>query len=235
MPGVLIFGGTTEGRELAKRYPRSLVCVTSAYARALLPADTDCRVGAMDAAAMENLIRQMRPERVIDATHPYAARATAAIRACCERLHVPYQRVARPVSPGAWRQYVRAVADTAAAVDALREAQGNILLTTGSHTAADYAAALDVSHLWVRVLPTREALALCADAGIPASHVIAMQGPFSEALNAALYDQLDIRVLVTKDSGKPGGVAEKVIPALKRDMEVILIERPKEEPCAENR
>ena len=235
MPGVLIFGGTTEGRDLAKKYPRSLVCVTSNYARALLPGNTNCHVGALDPAAMESLMRRMMPEKVIDATHPYAARATETIRACCERLRIPYQRIARPVSPGAWRQYVRPVADTAAAIDALKSIQGNILLATGSRTAANYAAALDVNRLWVRVLPTQEALALCLDAGIPAAHIIAMQGPFSEALNAALYDQWNISVLVTKDSGKPGGVSEKVIPALKRDMEVILIERPKEETFAENR
>ncbi|MBQ9197822.1 MAG: precorrin-6A reductase [Clostridia bacterium] len=235
MPGVLIFGGTTEGRELAKKYPRSLVCVTSDYARALLPGDTDCRVGVLDGPAMESLMRRMKPDTVIDATHPYAARATETIRGCCEKLRIPYQRVARPVSPGAWRQYAHAVADTAEAVEALKRTEGNILLTTGSHTAAEYAAALDTSRLWVRVLPTAEALSLCLEAGIPASHIIAMQGPFSEALNAALYDQFSIRVLVTKDSGQPGGVAEKVIPALKREMEVILIKRPKEELCAENR
>lgn len=235
MPGVLIFGGTAEGRELAKRYPRALVCVTSEYARGLLPRETDCRVGALDAAAMEGLIRRMRPELVIDATHPYAVRATETIRGCCERTGIAYQRVARPVSPGAWRSYVRAVPDTASAIEALRQTQGNILLTTGSHTAAEYAAALDPERLWVRVLPTVEALSLCAEAGIPASHIIAMQGPFTEALNAALYDQLQINVLVTKDSGRPGGVTEKVVPALKRDMEVILIERPKEETCAGNR
>ena len=60
------------------------------------------------------------------------------------------------------------------------------------------------------------------------SHIIAMQGPFSQAFNAALYDQLDIKVMVSKDSGAQGGVAEKVIPALERDIHVILIDRPKE-------
>ena len=69
---------------------------------------------------------------------------------------------------------------------------------------------------------------LCESAGILPAHIIAMQGPFSAALNAALYDQLDIRVMVTKDSGVQGGVPEKVLPALERDIHVILIERPEE-------
>ena len=103
-----------------------------------------------------------------------------------------------------------------------------MLLTTGSHTLGAFAAAADPSRLYARVLPTAEALSLCAAAGIPASHVIAMQGPFSRALNAALYDQLGIAVLVTKDGGREGGVEEKVLPALERGIGVILIERPGE-------
>ena len=47
-------------------------------------------------------------------------------------------------------------------------------------------------------------------------------------LNAALYDQFAIRAMVSKDSGAAGGAEEKVLPALARDIHVILIRRPKE-------
>jgi precorrin-6x reductase len=36
-----------------------------------------------------------------------------------------------------------------------------------------------------------------------------MQGPFTPALNAALYDAWSIRAMVSKDSGEPGGVTGK--------------------------
>ena len=65
--------------------------------------------------------------------------------------------------------------------------------------------------------------------GMVQSHVIAMQGPFSRDFNAALYDQLRIRTMVSKDSGQPGGVADKVLPALERGIDVVMIERPKED------
>ena len=70
---------------------------------------------------------------------------------------------------------------------------------------------------------------LHAPAGMVQSHVIAMQGPFSRDFNAALYDQLRIRTMVSKDSGQPGGVADKVLPALERGIDVVMIERPKED------
>ncbi len=127
--------------------------------------------------------------------------------------------------------------DAEAAAGAIKDTRGPVLLTTGSHTLSLYTRAADPARLWARVLPTKEALELCESAGIPASHIIAMQGPFSRALNAALYDQLEIRTMVTKDSGRAGGVEEKVIPALAREIHVIMIDRPGEgviTPCAEN-
>ena len=137
---------------------------------------------------------------------------------------------------GSWRRDVQHVSEPEAAALALQATEGPVLLTTGSHALLPYARAVDPARLFARVLPTKEALDLCAAAGIPASHIIAMQGPFTRAFNAALYDQLDIRVMVTKDSGQTGGVEEKVIPALEREIHVIMIDRPKEGammPCAE--
>ena len=86
------------------------------------------------------------------------------------------------------------------------------------------------------VLLTTASLAACESAGIPHSHIIAMQGPFSTQLNDALYAQLKIAVMVTKDSGEAGGVSGKVLPALSRGIHVIAIRRPQEESiCGENR
>ena len=233
MHGTVIFGGTAEGREAAARMRESgerfVVCVTSEYAKSLLPEGTPCHVGALDERAMLAFLKEMSPARVIDATHPYAARATKNIRACCEALRLPYERIERPVSEGAWRQDVEHVKDSESAARALLRTGGNILRTTGSRTLSVYTSLVDPARLWARVLATGEALALCEAAGIPPAHIIAMQGPFSAAFNAALYDMLDIRAMVSKDSGEKGGVAEKVIPALERDIHVILIDRPREE------
>ena len=233
MAGIVIFGGTAEGRQAAERLlgqnDEVTVSVTSAYARSLLPEGMKCHVGRLDREDMLAWLAETRPERVVDATHPYAVAATKNIRECCERLRIPYERLERPMQEGAWREEVQMVPDTEAAAEALGNTEGPVLLTTGSHTLIQYTRAVNPERIWARVLPTKEALEICAEAGLPASHIIAMQGPFTEALNGALYDQLGIRTMVTKDSGKAGGVEEKVIPALKREMHVIMIGRPREE------
>lgn len=233
MGKLLIFGGTTEGRqasvEAALQGNQVTVCVTSAYARSLLPLDIDCHVGVLDETSMLAFIKERRPSCIIDATHPFAIRATATIHSCAQQLNLPYRRIERPKQDTlSWRNDVQWVQDTAYAAHALSLTKGNILLTTGSHTVNIYTAQIDPQRLYVRVLPTVQALDLCLAAGVVPSHIMAMHGPFSQALNAAIYDQLDIRVMVSKDSGAAGGVEEKVIPALARDIQVILIKRPEE-------
>ena len=128
-----------------------------------------------------------------------------------------------------WRDAVTWAGNSEEAAALAALCAGNILLTTGSHTLSVYAKVIEPERLFVRVLPTHQALDLCAAAGMVQSHVIAMQGPFSRDFNAALYDQLRIRTMVSKDSGQPGGVADKVLPALERGIDVVMIERPKED------
>jgi len=233
MERVLIFGGTTEGREAAASWTAKgrsvIVSVTTHYARSLLPPDTRCHVGVLEEPAMLAFVRQTAPDLIVDATHPYAVRATASIARCAEALGIPCQRIQRPDSICAedWED-VQRVPGAEAAAQALLQTDGPILLTTGSHTLSVYTAAIDPARLYARVLPTVQAIELCGQCGILPSHIIAMQGPFFQALNAALYDQYGIRAMVTKDSGDAGGVTEKIVPAIQRNIRVILIDRPKE-------
>ena len=179
---------------------------------------------------MKAWLMQERPERIIDATHPFAVRATQTIRACADALHIPYVRIERAADRREdWRDAVTWAGNSEEAAALAALCAGNILLTTGSHTLSVYAKVIEPERLFVRVLPTHQALDLCAAAGMVQSHVIAMQGPFSRDFNAALYDQLRIRTMVSKDSGQPGGVADKVLPALERGIDVVMIERPKED------
>ncbi len=228
MAVTLIFGGTAEGRLAAEKEKDAVVCVATEYGASLLPAGTQCRIGRLEQSEMKALMLEEQPTRVIDATHPYAVRATANIRACCAELDIPYERISRPAVSGSWSTLVRHARNPKEAARMLSETGGNILLTTGSQTLDIFASVIPVQRLWVRVLPTPVALDLCNHSGILPSHIIAMQGPFSPELNGALYDQFDIQVMVTKDSGKAGGLEEKVLPALAREMDVIVIDRPEE-------
>jgi precorrin-6A/cobalt-precorrin-6A reductase len=53
-----------------------------------------------------------------------------------------------------------------------------------------------------------------------------MQGPFTQKFNEALWEQLKIDVVITKESGSIGGTEEKVQACLNLKIPVIILERP---------
>ena len=78
------------------------------------------------------------------------------------------------------------------------------------------------------MLPSHEGIAACEAAGIPHRNIIAVQGPFSEELNAALLRQYRIAWVVTKDGGAAGGFPEKARAAERCGAKLIVLRRPKE-------
>lgn len=225
---ILIFGGTSEGAELARRLPRpglnvTLSVATDYGARLLEGTGVQVLQGRLNEEQMCTLMANY--DLVVDATHPYAVEVSRNVRAAAERAGVLLRRLLRPDEgeQGDWTQ----VPDAAAAAERLKALPGNVLLTTGSKDLAAYTALPDYrDRVWVRILPSQESLAHALALGYPPRHIIAMHGPFSEELNLALLRQYDIRVLVTKRSGRAGGFDEKIRAARRSGTAVLAIQRP---------
>ncbi|WRS26325.1 precorrin-6A reductase [Oscillospiraceae bacterium MB08-C2-2] len=233
MKNLLIFAGTTEGRALTQRlaaYPVHLtVCVATDYGRELLP-PTGKRLRILterlDCAQMEALMRQEAFACVVDATHPYADEATRNIAEAARRAGVPYLRLLREQSMVGDCLYFSSLAE---AVEGLEALPGNILAATGSKELELYTRISGFeSRVYPRVLPTVEALEKCRELGFARSNIIAMQGPFSIALNKALLEQYSIGLLVTKDGGPQGGFAQKQEAAEASGARLVVIGRPTE-------
>ena len=90
---------------------------------------------------------------------------------------------------------------------------------------------VDATHPYA-VDATRNIRAAAVQAGVeyrrPHRNIIAMQGPFSLAMNKALITQFQIRYLVTKDGGAAGGFAEKVQAAADTGAQLVVLRRPPE-------
>ena len=220
---IILFGGTTEGRVLTRRlsglgHDVTVSVATPVGAEGLEGASI--RVGRLEGQAMTDLIRGHA--LCIDATHPYAQLVRENIRAACQKTGVPLRRVSRPKSEAAGCVEVETSREAA---DYLADTEGNILLTTGAKELSAFRA-LDSARLYARVLPTHESLAACEAIGLPHRNILALWGPFSKELNAALLRQYDIRWLVTKDGGSAGGFPEKIQAARQTETKVLVIRRP---------
>ena len=231
-PNVLVFGGTTEGRELSEWLAARGSCVVvvsslTEYGGSLIAdlPNVESLTGRMLPADMVELLSRRRFACVVDATHPYAAGVSASIASACETRGVALLRVLREGEPeGPWTS----VDSPKHAADLVAHAPGAVLLTTGSNDLGVYVEAMGdyAERLYVRVLPVTKSLAKAEGLGIPASHVIAMQGPFSKELNSALIHEFGIETLVTKASGKAGGFWEKVEAARECGIDLVVISRP---------
>ena len=139
---LLLFAGTTEGRELAEYLAGCKVqvtaCVATEYGETLISPQTNLTVhaGRMDRQQMQQLIQQEGFDLVIDATHPYAAVVTQNIAAACAQTDVPLYRCLRESEQGQDElegyPHLLMAQDTEQAAHLLEEIEGNILLTTGS-------------------------------------------------------------------------------------------------------
>ncbi|MCD7928011.1 MAG: precorrin-6A reductase [Oscillospiraceae bacterium] len=230
---LLIFGGTAEGTELARLLPKRGYRVTVSVATdygALMLADcaAQVRVGRLDELEMTALMQSRPFLAVIDATHPYADRATENIHAAAEKVGLSYRRLIRPEGQAEPGWLTAATAQEAA--QRLNDLPGNVLLTTGSKDLAAFTAVEGYEQrLRVRILASEESLHKALSLGYPPNHIIAMHGPFSKELNLALLRQFQIQTLVTKRSGLAGGFREKAEAAREADAALLVIQRPSRE------
>ena len=227
---LVIFSGTTEGREFSRAAAALGAAVTVCVATDLGAEEQGSAPGVMvhagrlDADEMAALLRDAA--LCVDATHPYATEATHNIRAAAGMAGVEYHRLLRRASELPAGSVVLPGAGEAAAY--LADKAGRILLTTGAKELPAFAA-LDPARLYPRVLPTLSGITACETAGVPHRNIIAMQGPFTLGLNVALMQQFEIDYLVTKDGGAQGGFAEKAEAAAQCGAQLIVLRRPDEQ------
>ncbi|WP_242651768.1 precorrin-6A reductase [Ruminiclostridium cellulolyticum] len=224
---VLVFSGTTEGREisqfLADKGVSVTACVATEYGNMVMPSDSriEVRTGRL---TEEQIIKMVSDYSfVIDATHPYAELVTKNIKSACNSTGVEYIRLLRPsISAGK----VIEVNDTKEAVKYLNKVEGNILLTTGSKELEAFTGVSDYdTRIFARVLPSAEVVDKCNKLGFKGKTLICMQGPFSYEMNIATLKQINARYLVTKDTGSAGGFQEKISAAEALGVTVVLISR----------
>lgn len=228
---VLILGGTTEARALAKALtttpepppptlpgppPTVISSLAGRTSAPLLPAG-EVRTGGF--GGVEGLVAYMRERRVdvlVDATHPFAARISANAAAAAARSGVPLLALRRPgwcEHPGDDWHRVPGLAEAAALLPRLGR---RVFLTTGRQEIAAFA---DVDECWF--------LARSVEPPTPPMprrlEVVLDRGPFSLDSELRLLRDHRIDVLVTKDSG---GAAAKLAAAREVRIPVVMVDRP---------
>ena len=118
-------------------------------------------------------------------------------------------------------------ADMNSCAEALEHTEGNILAATGVKELAKYTELTGWrERVYARILASKESLEEADRLGFQGSHLICMQGPFSEELNTAMLRAVGARYLVTKESGTAGGFPEKARAAENAGAVLVVVGRP---------
>ena len=237
--GVLIFGGTSEGRDIAWRLSGlgipCMVCVATEYGRYAMGNDNgsnspEIHVGRMNEDEMKQFITGGKYSLVVDATHPHANEVSQNIRRALKGTDIGLIRFRRNVA-GSFDEAekfdrIRYFDSFKNCVEALGEVRGNILFTTGVKELPGIAREEILKRAYVRILPSAESLEIARSAGVPQSHIIAVQGPFSQRMNETMMEEYNIKLLITKASGDAGGYREKLLAARNMGVEIFVVRPP---------
>ena len=229
---ILMLSGTSDGRQigftLAEAGYKLIMTAVSEYGGQRLPDhdNIEAKIGHLNENAMVDLIRERDVKLLLDATHPYAVEASLNAIKAAELAKIPYLRYERPNLESSSLDDVIYLPSYEAAAQWLKKTEGKVFLTIGSRRLYHFTQGLDQDRLIARVLPTPDVVQLCTDLGLKPNQIIAMQGPFSEAMNSVMFDMHKPGYLVTKASSKIGGFEEKIVAASKAGMTTLVIERP---------
>jgi precorrin-6A/cobalt-precorrin-6A reductase len=221
---VLILGGTSEARALATRVAElpEIDAILSLAGRTREPQPQPIAVRVGGFGGIDGLYAYLEAEhieRVVDATHPFAAQMSRHAAAACTRLGVPLLILAR----APWQKQLgdnwTEVANLDTAVRALGDAPRRAFLTIGRLGLTAFARAPQHFYL-IRTIDPPENLA-----ALPNHRLILGRGPFGVEDEESLMREGKIDVLVTKNSGGPATYA-KMVAARRLRLSAIVIAPP---------
>ena len=162
---------------------------------------------------------------LVDASSPSAKDISKNALLACKSKRIPYLRFESADNSCAEGEAIY-VKDISEAVQKLEAIRGNILLTTGTAGLDAFSAVPDFrSRFYAWVFPESSSIARCERLGLNAGHIIALKGPFSEALYVQMLKHCNAAAMVAKDNGNAEANLDKIAAAKKSGVPLIMLER----------
>jgi precorrin-6A/cobalt-precorrin-6A reductase len=183
-------------------------------------------VGRFTSLEIEAFIQQQRVIGVLDASHPYAVEISQQAIAVCQKLEIPYLRYERPVLEQGEQGRILDSFESLLSGNCNYLQGQRVLLSVGYRPLHLFQAWQDKATLFARILPSAIALEAALKAGFTNDRLICLRPPISAALEAALWRQWEISLVVTKASGVPGGEDVKRTVAKQLGISLLVVDRP---------
>ncbi|MEG1450875.1 MAG: precorrin-6A reductase [Cetobacterium sp.] len=226
---IWVIGGTKDSRDFIESFPfkeKLIVTTATEYGGKLLEEFKGVKVFCkrMNQKEMIEFIKEMKIEKIVDLSHPYAVEVSRNAIECSESLKLEYIRFERENL--FHENGILEFKEVDSLVKYIEELDGNILVTLGSNNIEKFKGLKNLQKIYFRILPKWDMIKKAEDIGILPKNIIAMQGPFSKELNVAMMRQLDIKYMISKKGGNTGGEKEKLDATLEVGAKSILLSRP---------
>lgn len=230
---ILLFGGTTEGRDVARVLDaegRAYLYSTQGRTDFVPPPPSSERHGALTLEEMIALGRQRRIRLLLDASHPFASALHQSVADAAETLAIPAIRFERPGLPRMREPGVRYLPDFQEVLAALQELRVRRLLAlTGVRSLPHlepYWRASRAHRLWIRILPRTESIEQALALGLPRESLLPGGPAGTTGEHIDLIRRFAADALLTKESGVPGALPQKLEAARACGIPALVVSRP---------
>lgn len=231
-----VIGGTKDSRDFLEKYVKLnqenqniIVSTATEYGAKLLenlPVKTFSK--KMDKEEMLNFIDKNKITKIVDTSHPYAFEVSQNAMEVADKKNIQYFRFEREEINILPKKYSK-FEDIESLISYIENLDGNILVTLGSNNVPRFKDLKNLENIYFRILPKWDMVKRCEDNNILPKNIVAMQGPFSEEMNLAIMNHLNIKYLITKKAGDTGGEKQKVSACDQNNVEIIYLEKKKME------
>ncbi len=228
---VVVFSGTSDSVDIIKMLSKKgfnvIASVATEEGAKMLSSVKNITVseGRLDTDDMIKLFDKYNTDIVVDGSHPYAENVSKTAICACKIYNIPYVRYERPSSFGI--ENCVFVDDYESAVDYIENISGNILITTGVNNIEKYTKLNDFKNrIFVRVLDNKKSFEKAKNIGLDEFRILKGNGIYTFDDNVNVIKKYNIKAVVTKDSGKIGGVDDKIKAAQYFNIPVVVIKRP---------
>lgn len=235
---ILVIGGTSDSYQIIEsliaKNKKVLTTVTTDYGQKLIKEKFKIPVlkKRMTAEELLQLIKAKKITEIIDSSHPFAEKITKNALKAAAAAEIEYIRFERENLD--LKKYYNSgvkiieVANYQKAAEKAREYE-KIFLTTGSNNIEIFIKEIPnyQKRLFLRIMTFPAFIKKLIKKGIPPANLIAVKGPFNKDFNQAIFKNFAADLVITKASGKSGGLKSKIEAAAELNLTVLVIQRPK--------
>ncbi len=223
---ILVFGGTTEGKQVAQWLDEQGVAYYYSTKTPVQYQGTGIPItGAMTAPMIQDFCSTHQVTHLINAAHPFAIQLHQTIIAA--GVPCPLIRYQRAVLPRTQHPLVSYVATYTEALAILAKQQYTSLLAlSGVQTITHLQPYWQQYPTWFRILDRDSSRAIARAATFPMEQLL-FGYPQSTEEEIELYQQLQPQAIMTKESGRHGKLDQKIQAALSLSIPILILQQPK--------